>query len=95
MTSPEDDARATDTVRSRVERTFRDESGRVLATLIRLLGGDFDAAEEAVADAFVAALETWPRDGIPANPGAWITTTARNRALDRIRRSAPPCREAG
>jgi len=70
-----------------VERTFREESGRVLATLIRLLGGDFDAAEEAVADAFVAALETWTRDGIPANPGAWITTTARNRALDRLRRA--------
>ncbi len=87
MTSPEDDAQPADTVRSRVERTFREESGRALATMIRLLGGDFDAAEEAVADAFVAALETWPRDGIPANPGAWITTAARNRALDRIRRS--------
>ena len=74
-------------VRARVERTFRDESGRALATLIRLLGGDFDVAEEAVADAFVAALETWPRDGIPANPGAWITTTSRNRALDRVRRA--------
>ncbi len=82
-TAPE----STDAVRSRVERTFRDESGRALATLIRLLGGDFDAAEEAVADAFVAALETWPRDGIPTNPGAWITTTARNRALDRLRRA--------
>ena len=78
---------AADPVRARVERTFREESGRALATLIRLLGGDFDAAEEAVADAFVAALETWPRDGIPANPGAWITTTARNRALDRLRRA--------
>jgi RNA polymerase sigma-70 factor, ECF subfamily len=78
---------AADDVRARVERTFREESGRALATLIRLLGGDFDAAEEAVADAFVAALETWPRDGIPANAGAWITTTARNRALDRLRRA--------
>ena len=78
---------APDTVPSWVERTFREESRRALATLIRLLGGDFDAAEEAVADAFVAALETWPRDGIPANPGAWITTTARNRALDRVRRA--------
>ncbi len=76
-----------DAARARTERAFREESGRVLATLIRLLGGDFDAAEEAVADAFVAALETWPRDGIPANPGAWITTTARNRALDRLRRA--------
>lgn len=73
--------------RALVERTFREESGRVLATLIRLLGGDFDAAEEAVADAFVTALETWPRDGLPRNPGAWLTTTARNRALDRIRRA--------
>jgi len=87
MTAPEAGEAAGALVRSRAERTFRDESGRVLATLIRLLGGDFDAAEEAVADAFVAALETWPRDGIPANPGAWITTTARNRALDRIRRT--------
>ena len=73
-------------VREQVERTFREESGRVLATLIRLLG-DFDLAEEAVSDAFVAALETWPRDGVPRNAGAWITTTARNRALDRIRRA--------
>ena len=48
---------------------------------------DFDLAEEAVADAYVAALERWPRDGIPANPGAWITTTARNRAIDRVRRA--------
>ena len=75
-------------VRALVDRTFRSESGRVRATLIRLLGGDFDAAEEAVADAFLAALETWPRDGVPSNPGAWLTTVARNRALDRIRRTA-------
>ncbi len=87
MTGREGARESPDAVRSRVERTFREESGRVLATLIRLLGGDFDAAEEAVADAFVAALETWSRDGIPANPGAWITTTARNRALDRVRRA--------
>ena len=73
-------------VRGHVEQTFRDESGRVLATLIRVLG-DFDLAEEALSDAFVAALETWPRDGVPRNPGAWITTAARNRALDRIRRA--------
>jgi RNA polymerase sigma-70 factor (ECF subfamily) len=87
MTAHEVAPEPADAVRSRVERTFRDESGRALATLIRLLGGDFDAAEEAVADAFVAALETWPRDGVPSNPGAWITTTARNRALDRLRRA--------
>ena len=87
MTGPRAAGAPADDVQGRVERTFREESGRALATLIRLLGGDFDAAEEAVADAFVAALETWPRDGIPANPGAWITTTARNRALDRLRRA--------
>ena len=69
-----------------VAGAFREEHGRALATLIRVLG-DFDVAEEAVADAWVAALERWPRDGIPANPGAWITTTARNRAIDRLRRA--------
>ena len=69
-----------------IERTYRDAYGSVLATLIRFLGGDFDAAEEALADAFATALETWPRDGIPATPAAWLTTAARNRALDRIRR---------
>ena len=68
-----------------VDRLFREESGRAVATLIRVLG-DFDLAEEAVQDAWVAAVETWPQRGIPANPGAWITTTARNRAIDRIRR---------
>ena len=68
-----------------VDRLFREESGRAVATLIRVLG-DFDLAEEAVQDAFVTAVETWPSRGIPTNPGAWITTTARNRAIDRIRR---------
>ena len=68
-----------------VDRLFREESGRAVATLIRVLG-DFDLAEEAVQEAFVTALETWPDRGIPANPGAWITTTARNRAIDRLRR---------
>ncbi len=74
------------TVPELVEQAFRREAVRVRATLIRVLGGDFDAAEEVLGDAFVAALETWPRDGVPANAGAWLTTTARNRALDRIRR---------
>ena len=69
-----------------VERAFREEHGRATATLIRVVG-DFDLAEEAVADAFVTALERWPLDGVPANPGAWITTTARNRAIDRLRRT--------
>jgi RNA polymerase sigma-70 factor (ECF subfamily) len=68
-----------------VERLFREESGRAVATLIRVLG-DFDLAEEAVQDAFARAVEVWPDRGIPANPGAWITTTARNAAIDRIRR---------
>jgi RNA polymerase sigma factor, sigma-70 family len=68
-----------------VDRLFRDEQGRAIATLIRVLG-DFDLAEEAVQDAFIAALETWPARGVPDNPGAWITTTARNRAIDRLRR---------
>jgi RNA polymerase sigma-70 factor, ECF subfamily len=69
-----------------VERVFREESGRAIATLIRVLG-DFDLAEEAVQDAFAKALETWARQGVPRNPGAWITTTARNAAIDRVRRA--------
>ena len=64
---------------------FRDEWGRVVATLIRVTG-DWDLAEECAQDAFALALETWRRDGVPRNPGAWLTTTARNRALDRLRR---------
>jgi RNA polymerase sigma-70 factor (ECF subfamily) len=68
-----------------VDRLFREEQGRAVATLIRVLG-DFDLAEEAVQDAFITALETWPERGVPDNPGAWITTTARNRAIDRLRR---------
>ena len=70
-----------------VDRLFRAESGRVVATLIRVLG-DFELAEEAVQDAFATALERWPVDGVPHNPGAWITTVARNRAIDRLRRDA-------
>ena len=68
-----------------LERTFRDEWGRVLATLIGFLG-DFHLAEEAAQEAFAAAAERWPRDGTPDNPRAWLVTTARNRAIDRIRR---------
>ena len=69
-----------------LERTFRHSSGRVLATLIRVLG-DFDLAEEVVQEAFVTAVERWPRDGVPDSPEAWIMTTARNRAIDRLRRA--------
>jgi RNA polymerase sigma-70 factor (ECF subfamily) len=68
-----------------VEDVFRRESGQTVATLIRLLG-DFDLAEEAVQEAFVVAVERWPRTGVPTSPGAWITTTARNKAIDRLRR---------
>lgn len=68
-----------------VDRLFRAEQGRAVATLIRVTG-DFDLAEDAVQDAFISALETWPQRGVPDNPGAWITTTARNRAIDRLRR---------
>jgi RNA polymerase sigma-70 factor, ECF subfamily len=69
-----------------VERAFREESGRVLASLIRHLGGDFQLAEDAVQDAFAVALATWPRDGVPARPGAWLTVAARRKAIDRLRR---------
>jgi RNA polymerase sigma-70 factor (ECF subfamily) len=68
-----------------LEQVFRDEWGRVLATLIGFLG-DFDLAEEAAQEAFAIAAERWPREGTPANPRAWLVTTARNRAIDRIRR---------
>jgi len=68
-----------------VDRLFREESGRAVATLIGTTG-DWDLAEDAVQDAFLKAVERWPRDGLPTNPGAWITTTARNRAIDRLRR---------
>jgi len=72
-------------VEDAVEGVFRRESGRAVATLIRVLG-DFDLAEEAVQEAFVMAVERWPVHGVPNNPGAWITTTARNKAIDRLRR---------
>ena len=61
---------------------FRREAGRCTATLIRVLG-DIDLAEDAVAEAFAIAAARWPVSGVPPNPGAWITTTARNRAIDR------------
>ncbi len=70
-----------------VARIFRTESGRCVATLARIFGS-IDVAEEAVQDAFVAATERWPATGLPPNPGAWITTTARNRAIDRLRRES-------
>src|SRR5664280_3449744 len=70
-----------------LDEVFRHEAGRCTATLIRVLG-DIDLAEDAVAEAFAIAAEKWPRTGIPPNPGGWITTTARNRAIDRLRRES-------
>jgi RNA polymerase sigma-70 factor (ECF subfamily) len=70
-----------------VGRIFRQESGRSVAALIGVLG-DIDLAEDAVQEAFAVALRRWPRDGVPPNPGGWITTTARNRAIDRLRRES-------
>jgi RNA polymerase sigma-70 factor (ECF subfamily) len=74
-------------VRAAVDAAFRDEWGRVVATLIRTTG-DWDLAEECAQDAFAMALQRWPRDGIPGRPGAWLTTAARNRAIDVLRRKA-------
>ena len=68
-----------------LEQVFRDDWGRVLASLVGFLG-DIELAEEAAQDAFAIAAERWPRDGVPANPTGWLITTARNRAIDRIRR---------
>jgi RNA polymerase sigma-70 factor, ECF subfamily len=70
-----------------VERAYRESSGRAVATLVRFLG-DIDLAEEAVQEAFTVAIERWPRDGVPSNPGGWIVTTARHKALDRLRRES-------
>jgi RNA polymerase sigma-70 factor (ECF subfamily) len=70
-----------------IGRIFREESGRSVATLIRIFG-DIDLAEDAVQEAFALALRKWPADGLPPNPGGWITTTARNRAIDHVRREA-------
>jgi RNA polymerase sigma-70 factor (ECF subfamily) len=72
-------------VKAAVDAAFREEWGRVVATLIRVTG-DWDLAEECAQDAFATALQRWPRDGIPGRPGAWLTTAARNRAIDVLRR---------
>ena len=70
-----------------LERVFREEHGRVVAALVRHFG-DIDVAEEAAQEAYVIALQRWPGSGLPPNPGAWLTTTARNKAIDRIRRES-------
>ena len=72
---------------SEIERVFRAEHGRAVAVLVRVFG-DIDVAEEAVADAFTAAVQRWPADGLPPSPAGWIITTARHRAIDRLRREA-------
>src|SRR5437868_5633646 len=72
---------------SEIERVFREEYGRAVAVLVRVFG-DIDVAEEAVQDAFTAAIERWPSSGVPPSPVGWIITTARNRAIDRLRREA-------
>ena len=74
-------------VRDKVDAIYRSDSRRVLATLIRLLG-DFDLAEEALHDAFAAAVERWPEDGVPRNPRTWLVSTGRFKAIDRLRRSS-------
>ena len=75
------------TVRESIDDLYRSDSRRVLATLIRLVG-DFDRAEEALHDAFMAAIDTWPADGIPDNPRAWLVSTGRFKAIDKLRRAA-------
>src|SRR5258706_11000837 len=72
-------------IRENVDAVYRSESRRVLATLIRLLG-DFDLAEDAMHDAFRAALEKWPKEGVPSNPRAWLVSAGRFKAIDRLRR---------
>src|ERR1700752_1961139 len=71
---------------TQIEKTFREEHGRVLAALIGQLG-DFELAEDALQDALVNALERWQMDGVPRNPGAWLMTVAKRRAIDRLRHS--------
>ena len=73
--------------RAAIERVYRESSGRAVATLVRVFG-DIDLAEEAVQEAFAVAVARWPADGVPPNPGGWIVTTARNKALDRLRRES-------
>src|SRR3954463_838256 len=81
------EGRAGEQARGAVAEVYRGESRRVFATLIRLLG-DFDRAEEALHEAFAAAVEGWPREGVPANPRAWLVSTGRFKALDALRRRA-------
>src|SRR5215813_11617925 len=81
------------TAAAQIETTFREEHGRVLAVLISQFG-DFTLAEDALQDALVEALTRWELDGVPRNPGAWLTTVARRRAIDRLRRASTEERNA-
>jgi RNA polymerase sigma-70 factor (ECF subfamily) len=87
LKSGHDSENASELVREQVDSIYRSESRRIFATLIRLLG-DFDLAEDALHDAFRAAMEQWPRDGLPANPRAWLVSTGRFKAIDGLRRRA-------
>jgi RNA polymerase sigma-70 factor, ECF subfamily len=78
----------TDQVRERIAAVYADGWSRIVATMIRFTGGDWDLAEECAQDAFAQALQTWPGSGVPDQPLAWLTTTARNRAVDRMRRAS-------
>jgi RNA polymerase sigma-70 factor (ECF subfamily) len=79
--------RSTEQIRELLDSLYRAESGRILATLIRLLG-DLDLAEEAMHEAFAAALSVWPSSGVPGNPRPWLISTARFKAIDTLRRRA-------
>src|ERR1700729_795574 len=78
---------STEPIRELLDSLYRVDSGRILATLIRLLG-DFDLAEEAMHEAFAAALTLWPKSGVPGNPRPWLISTARFKAIDTLRRRA-------
>src|SRR6185436_11543731 len=80
-------SRAMDAIRRQLDAIYHEESGRILATLIRLLG-EFDLAEDAMHEAFSAALGAWPREGVPASPRAWLISTGRFKAIDALRRRA-------
>jgi RNA polymerase sigma-70 factor (ECF subfamily) len=86
MTGDDESDRRADAARAALDRALRDEPGRVLSVLVRALG-DIDRAEDALQDAAAAALARWPVDGVPANPGGWLVTVGRRRAIDRIRRA--------
>ena len=78
----------TEQVKEQIAGIYPDAWSRIVGIMIRLTGGDWDLAEESAQDAFALALQKWPETGVPRQPLAWLTTTARNRAIDRIRRAS-------